>query len=351
MSWHKHAKLLVAFSVVCPITGCGGSGEESMGTPDPVGEAHSADGNAGLADATTEPEIHPNQPQGEYVSPEQIEAIFAEARAQAEAEAQAATDLKAAVEFHKFYDLGVTATAQTITNNGEHFCIMTGFGGSMYGRYGFMDVGMVEQSGNPINVWKAKSGTDWDTKLYVRCVPRTRFTTNNGFLPFQHRYTTIIKQACGTGIKDDYLFNGNWAVAITGMGSSFNSGGDEIWIDQTESMVGTNKLKVKAYANSDCQMRGSATGFAVRNDGFPARFKGPGGTGTVTVAGEYTYTGPTSVYLGVSPEYFCYFSSIRSRGGSGPAGLLTQTSPAGFYSLTLDSTAYARVRCVAFDQT
>lgn len=221
----------------------------------------------------------------------------------------------------------------------------------MDGIYSYMHVGMEEVSGNPIKVIKGKNTPDWDTSLYVRCVPRSWFTTNNGFLPFQHRVVTVTRQdTCSTGTTDNYLFNANWAVAITGMGYSFDAG-DEIWIAQTSSMSGLNKLKVKAYDDTDCWMRGAATGFAARNDGFPARFKGPNGTGTAEVAGEYTYTGPANVYLGVSPEYLCYFSSIRGRGGAGPSALLTQTSPAGFYSLTVSSSAYVRVRCVAYDQT
>src|ERR1041384_8231851 len=124
MSWHKHARLLIAVSAIGPLTGCGSAGEEGIEAPAPGGEV--VVGEVGRDEPASEVEVSSLHPRGEYASPEQIDAIFADAAASARAEADSGLDLKAPSEFHRFYDVGVTAN-EDISTNGQHICIMSGF--------------------------------------------------------------------------------------------------------------------------------------------------------------------------------------------------------------------------------
>lgn len=209
----------------------------------------------------------------------------------------------------RVYAGGIDIT-QTLSDWNNHVCTMVGFKGPLRcpsgGSCGSFRVG-VRSDNTQIEVDKRVG-----PEATVECVPRT-VLTSPGFSPFERPYNYAFRwDSCSSGSFND-SFGGNFATAITGLGYDFNSISDRIWVTQSDSVAVNNQFGTEAIA-SPCRIVNFFSPIHLRNDGFPARFYGPGGSGQASLAGEYDFSLSNGQTLGdtaLAPaQHSCYFTYI-----------------------------------------
>ena len=338
--------------------------------PDPglieAGELSNPEGafSEGLADDDDilAAQVSPNQPEPISLPPDEFARLIEQAerddyRDQI-VDLKKAQELKQQQAYNFYYPPGTTVPETIITYNTLHICFMTGWRGRIRNDSGSPDfrVGVPSyHTQNEITIEKdSAAGT------YVKCIPRSYFTSPGGFSPWQYFYSYVYhwpSNNCNDVSTNYVTQNGEWALTISGLGYDFNHEYDRIWVTQTDSVTGSNTFSTDP--RSPCNQVGYYTAVRLHNDGSPARFKGPNGTGQASFAGEWYYWakdgGNVSVALGVSPSHQCYFTYVGGVfSNNNDQVLLTQTSPAGYWSLLMNSVSgghvKAKVRCIPYSQ-
>jgi len=250
-----------------------------------------------------------------------------------------------------------TTYSDTILNQGQDICILQGFTGPMrcasnFCTYAFTGVAGTASPGLNYAQSNGVPGSGPGQSLY--CFPRTKFTGTD-----VNAYSEYLNQksetgACRTDTGNSYT--GDHFIALAGLGSSFSSTGERIWVSQGDTPTALNKWGVGAV-DSPCKVDSYYANVMVREGSSPT-FVGPNGTGKASIAGEYDFTigGGRDVDFALAPpNHLCYFTYIAgniafTKDGASIAGV----SPTGAQHLHMftaaGSSLRVKARCVPFAQ-
>lgn len=279
-------------------------------------------------------------------------------RYNAESVAVAPVRKKAGSTFDSTFASG-TAVSTLLANWASYICYMNGIGGRFKADGSpYFRVSAPEANGDIYAVKQAPG------HAFVRCVPRTAFTTPGGFQPHinaPHNYNFIwdTNPAIGCGQRKTWStgLGGDWAAMVGGFGYDFNHTSDKFAVEQSNSVNSASQAWLEQTA-SPCRGVGFVNAVRLKGNGTAAKFRGPNGVGTAAAAGEWyrevaagqSFTVDTAISANTHSCYFTFlagnFSSDNDRVYLLPNG--------GTWRLIIAATANggvrAKYRCIPHNQ-
>ncbi len=205
------------------------------------------------------------------------------------------------------------------------------------------------------------------------CLPMTTFLSPSWgvvrWISPQFSVTSQVSSSffrCGSAPLGSYRYNSAWwgdaFTALTGMSGKFAGLGEFVMVDQSKQGKQPSHVGA-AVGQCDVPVTGYAMSYFVGkpSSGTVAVFIGPGGTGPVDIAGEYTFTvskKADAIRMIPTNQGVCFFTRLSGRfnGGGEFASIERETvNGVEYWRLLLqhagaEGALQAHARCAAFAQ-